>query len=65
MTVARQPSFWTRPRLFAVGVALAVLAIFVAANAHLVYVSFASQSDCVLSSSEEGAAPYRAAKPSC
>lgn len=64
MTVARQPAFWTRPRLAGIALATLVVAVFVAANAHLVTVAFSSQPDCVLPPSEESVA-YRAAKPSC
>ena len=57
-----------RPRRF-VGWAIAgvVLAVFFAANAHLVVVSFASRPDCVLRTKPltEGVSAYRAAKPSC
>jgi hypothetical protein len=55
--------FWT-PR--AIAVAIAVVALFIAANAHLIAVSFASQSDCVphLKSPGEGAG-YHAAGSSC
>lgn len=58
---------WSRPRLFALAAASAVVVIFVAANAHLVMVSFTSMPECVphLQSPTGGAAPYRAAKPSC
>lgn len=51
-----------RPRLIAAGIALGVVVVFIAANAHLVYVALTSQPDCVLT---EGAAGFRAAKPSC
>ena len=51
-----------RQRLLALGLAGIVLAIFVAANAHLVVVSLASQPDCV---AQAGGAASRAAKPSC
>ncbi len=54
----------SRPRLLALSAATATLVVFVLANVHLIAVSFASQPDCVLSSSTEGVA-YRAAKPSC
>ncbi len=64
MNIASRVTFWTRPRLVGIAMALIVLAVFVAANAHLIAVSFASQPDCVLSSTPEGAA-FRAAKPSC
>ncbi|MGR3592498.1 MAG: hypothetical protein ACU0B9_00045 [Limimaricola soesokkakensis] len=53
-----------RARLAGLALCLAVITIFAAANAHLIAVAFASQPDCVLSSSLEGAA-FRAAKPAC
>jgi len=53
-----------RTRLFAVGAAFLVVAIFVAANAHLVTVALSSQPACI-PTIKEGVAPYRAAKPSC
>ena len=55
--------FWT-PR--AIAVAIAVLALFIVANTHLIAVSFLSQPDCVphLKSSGEGAG-YLAAGSSC
>lgn len=60
-----RPRFWTGPRLFALAVSALVLTVFVAANAHLVAVAFASKPDCVLHSPTEGVAAYRAAKSSC
>jgi hypothetical protein len=57
--------FWTGPRLFALGAAALVILAFIAANAHLIAVSFASKPDCVLQPAKEGAVVYRAAKPSC
>ncbi len=57
--------FWSGPRIFALGAAALVVLIFFGANAHLIAVSFASKSDCVLQPAKEGAATYRAAKPSC
>ena len=58
---------WSRPRLAALALAAAVLAVFAGANAHLIAVSFASRPGCVahLKAPVEGAATYRAAKPSC
>ena len=53
-----------RARLAGIALSLAVIAVFAAANAHLIAVSFASQPDCVLSPNHEGAA-FRAAKPAC
>lgn len=58
-------SYWTGPRLFALTIAALVMAIFIAANIHLVAVSFASRPDCVLQPNTEGVAALRAAKPSC
>ncbi|MCQ0090288.1 hypothetical protein [Roseovarius sp. M141] len=65
MTALSRPRYWTRPRLFALVSVIGVLALFIGANSHLVYVSFASKPDCVLQQNTEGAAIYRAAKPSC
>ena len=47
--------------------AAAVLLVVVAANAHLVYVAVASQTDCVAHLKEAGtqAGAFRAAKPAC
>ena len=61
------PPFWSRPRITALAIAAGVVAVLAGANAHLVYVSFASQPACVphLKTAEEGAAMYRAAKSSC
>jgi hypothetical protein len=50
-----------RQRLVAVVIAVIVLAVFAAANAHLVVLSLASQPACV----EDGGAALRAANPSC
>ncbi|WP_245450930.1 hypothetical protein [Borborobacter arsenicus] len=63
------PQRRTRIRLI-VGACIAVgLAVFVAANVHLVYVSVTSQPDCVAHAKETGSGPartvYRAARSSC
>ena len=50
-----------RGRRIAVALALGIVAVFAAANAHLVYVALASQPDCVAADGSS----YRAAKPSC
>lgn len=65
MIAGTRPRFWTRARL--TGALLAVVVGFAAANAHLISVAFTSQPDCVphLKTATEGAATYRAAKPSC
>ena len=65
MPTPSRERFWTRPRLVATAIVSAVLAVFVAANAHLVAVAFSSQPDCALSPTVDGVATYRAAKPSC
>ena len=44
-------------------VVLGVL-VFVGANAHLIYVAFQSQPDCV-DQAKDGGSGYRAARPSC
>lgn len=63
-TRAAPRRFWTWP---AVAVATALLALFAAANLHLVNVATGSQPDCVLQpeTPEGGAASLRAARPSC
>ena len=64
--MAESARFWTRWRVIGVTLALLVVAVFVAANAHLLRVAFSSQPACVphLKAPQEGAA-YRAASPSC
>lgn len=57
--------YWTGPRCFAAAATALVVAIFIGANVHLVLVAFASKPDCVLQTTNKGAAIYRAAKPSC
>ena len=52
-----------RPGRFFALILGAVGLVFVAANAHLVYVATSSQPDCVAPASGEAA--YRAAKPAC
>ena len=53
--------------LIAWSLAAVVIAVFVAANAHLVIVATASQPDCVAHAKlpTEGAEGFRAAKSSC
>lgn len=47
--------------------AISVLAVFAAANAHLVLVAFRSQPECALrlDTPQTGGTVYRAAKPAC
>lgn len=52
------------PKFIALAAAGAVLAIFIAANAHLVTVAIQSQPECAIAPAQDGAA-FRAAKPSC
>ena len=52
-------------RMLAVG-ALVIVGVLLAANAHLVYVAFSSQPDCVTHLKGEGEhGTYRAAKSAC
>ena len=52
-------------RLFTI-VALVIVGVLLAANAHLVYVAFSSQPDCVTHLKGEGEpGTYRAAKSAC
>jgi hypothetical protein len=53
-------------RLVLIGASLAIVATLLVANAHLVYVAFSSQPDCVThlkGAGENGS--YRAAKSAC
>lgn len=64
MSAAARPD--RRFRRMVIGVALAAAALVLMANAHLVYVAFSSQPDCVSHLKAAGAAgAYRAAKSSC
>ncbi|MGE0005072.1 MAG: hypothetical protein AB7S92_05730 [Parvibaculaceae bacterium] len=51
-------------RITALAIAAAVLAVFAAANAHLVYVAVRSQPDCVPHQKEAGG-EYQAARSAC
>ena len=57
----------SRQRIVAISAGVVALAVFVAANVHLVAVSFSSQPDCVphLKAPAAGTAQFRAAKSSC
>jgi hypothetical protein len=54
-------------RVTAWAIVVAVVSVFVLANAHLAYVAFASQPDCPLQRDvpAAGAEIYRAASPAC
>lgn len=52
-------------RLIAAAIAAVSVFVFVAANVHLVYVSFASRPDCVSHAKEAGGSTYRAAQSAC
>ena len=66
MTSMRLAAGW-RWRIVGWGLSAVVVAVFVAANAHLIAVAVATQPDCVVAaqSPEGGAAPLRAARPAC
>lgn len=53
--------------VLALALAALVVAVFIGANAHLVYVAFTSQPDCVPHAKEVGVegAPLRAARSAC
>ncbi len=51
-------------RTMALAIAAATLSIFIAANAHLIYVALRSQPDCVPHQKEPGSG-FQAAKSSC
>lgn len=65
MTTALPQRYWTGPRLFALAASALVVLVFIAANAHLIAVSFASHPDCALQPQSEGVALLRAADKSC
>jgi len=54
-------------RLISAAVAVAVMAVFIAANAHFIYVAFTSQPDCVphAKGSETAGGAFRAAESAC
>ena len=54
-------------RLIAAAIAAAVMVVFIAANAHFIYVAFTSQPDCVPHAKEAGTAggALRAANSAC
>jgi hypothetical protein len=56
-----------RARWTLIGIAVGVVAVFAAANTHLVWVSLASQPECVphLKEPDGSGAAFRAAKSSC
>jgi hypothetical protein len=56
-----------RGRWTLAGIGFAIVALMAVANVHLVYVSLATQPECVphLKTPDEGAAAYRAAKSAC
>lgn len=51
-------------RLFAYALAGLCVAVFVAANGHLIYVAVTSQPECVPHQKSDGSL-YQAAKPAC
>ena len=67
MSDAGAPRLGRRGRWTLALIATGILAVFVAANAHLVYVSLASQPACVphQKASDDSGATFRAAKSAC
>lgn len=61
----QQIANWSRQRLIAVATTVLVVVLFVAANVHLVMVSFASMPACVAPATDDQPAMLRVAKPAC
>jgi len=64
MTPMHLAAGW-RWRIVGWGLSAVVVAVFVAANAHLIVVAVATQPDCVAVPPAEGGAALRAARPAC
>jgi len=58
---------WLTWRIAGWAIVVAVLSVFILANAHLAYVAFGSQPDCSLEHDpgSAGKTTYRAASPAC
>lgn len=67
MSAAAPRPLGRRGRWTLAGIALAIVAVMAVANAHLVYVSVATQPECVphLKAPDESGTTYRAAKSAC
>ena len=67
MSDTTPPRLGRRGRMTLAAIGVGIVAVFVAANAHLVYVSIASQPACVphMKAPDESGATLRAAKSSC
>jgi hypothetical protein len=67
VTADAEPRLSRRGRCTLIAIALGIAAVFTGANAHLVYVSLATQPDCVphLKAPDGSGTAFRAAKPSC
>jgi hypothetical protein len=67
MTSAGPLRLGSRGRWTLVGIGLAIVALMVVANTHLVYVSLATQPECVphLKAPDESGVTFRAAKSAC
>ena len=61
----QQTAPWSRQRRLAVAGGVLVLAVFFAANAHLVMVAFGSMPACVAPADQDQSAMLRVAKPAC
>lgn len=67
MSDTAPPRLGRRGRWTLAGIGVGIAAVLAVANAHLLYVSLASQPDCVphLKAPDESGAALRAAKSSC
>ena len=67
MSDAGAPRLGRRGRWTLAGIGVGIVVVFSAANAHLVYVSLASQPECVphLKTADESDTALRAAKSAC
>jgi hypothetical protein len=67
MSVAPPTRLGRKGRLTMAGIGLAIVALMALANTHLVYVSLATQPECVphLKAPDHGGAAFRAAKSAC
>ena len=64
MTPMRLAAGW-HWRIVGWGLSAVIVAVFVAANAHLIAVAVATQPDCVAVQAAEGGVALRAARPVC
>ena len=67
MSIGAPTRLGRRGRWTLAGIGLAIVALMAVANAHLVYVSLATQPECVphLKTPDDSGAAFRAAKSAC